>query len=281
MFRQAKEPGLWIWGTEPGTQDAPRRPPRRPLVLVHGIRLSAHMWSAVAARLAPDFRVTACDLPGHGALGERPFTLGGVVRQIEAAVAEATDATGRRPVVVGTSLGAVSTLAYGAYGSGAAAGLFVHAGTIRTDTLLAVPHRTAALAQRLLGPERSLRLTLRALRGRLPDDSLRGVLRGGISAHVFGEAIAEVSRWDTLDMAALTGTPLVLANGTGDPLFRLQERQFLCRVRATGTPARLVHVPGPHLVALTDPGTFARVVHRAHEELTAMPPSTDAVGPTP
>lgn len=141
MLRQAQEPGLWTTGSDHG----------HPLVLVHGIRLSAHMWSAVAARLVPDFRISACDLPGHGALSERPFTLEGVVGQIEAAVAEATRATGHRPVVAGTSLGAISTLAYGAHGSDGAAGLFAHAATIRTDGPVTVPHRTAAVLQRLMG----------------------------------------------------------------------------------------------------------------------------------
>ncbi|MFI9779898.1 alpha/beta fold hydrolase [Streptomyces sp. NPDC051956] len=268
MLRQTQMPGLWTTGSDHG----------HPLVLVHGIRLSSHMWSAVAARLAPDFRITACDLPGHGALGERPFTLEGVVGQIEAAVAEATRATGRRPVVAGTSLGAVSTLAYGAHGSDGAAGLFAHAGTIRTDGLLAVPHRTAALVQRLMGEKRAFWLNRRVLRAKLPDDSFRGVMEGGLSRHVFGEAIAEVSRWDTPAMAGLTDVPVVLANGLDDPLFRLQERQFLHRVQANGTPVRLVHVPGPHLLPLIEPDTFSRVLRRAHEELSAMAPQAANTG---
>ncbi|GAA1270541.1 alpha/beta hydrolase [Streptomyces sp. NBC_01474] len=260
MLRQAQEPGLWTTGSDHG----------HPLVLVHGIRLSAHMWSAVAARLVPDFRISACDLPGHGALSERPFTLEGVVGQIEAAVAEATRATGHRPVVAGTSLGAISTLAYGAHGSDGAAGLFAHAATIRTDGPVTVPHRTAAVLQRLMGEECAFRLNRRVLQAKLPVDSFRGVMEGGLSRHVFGEAMAEMSRWDTLAMAGLVDAPLVLANGLDDPLFRLQERKFLERVQAVGTPVRLVHVPGPHLLPLTEPDTFSRVLRRAYEELSAM-----------
>ncbi|WSN70477.1 hypothetical protein OG467_43195 [Streptomyces sp. NBC_01361] len=86
----------------------------------------------------------------------------------------------------------------------------------------------------------------------------------------FGEAIAEVLRWDTPAMAGLTDVRLVLANGLDDPLFRLQERQFLHRVQANGTPVRLVHVPGRHLLPLIEPDTFSRVLRRAHEELSAM-----------
>jgi pimeloyl-ACP methyl ester carboxylesterase len=39
---------------------------RRPVLLVHGSGHNAAAWNAVAARLAPDRRVVAVDLRGHG-----------------------------------------------------------------------------------------------------------------------------------------------------------------------------------------------------------------------
>lgn len=99
-------------------------------------------------------------------------------------------------------------------------------------------------------------------------------MAGGISRHAFGEVIAELSRWDALAGAARVTTPVILANGRADPLFRRQERQFLHALRAAGTPARLVLVPGPHLLALTEPETFSRVLRRAHAELTTMRAAT-------
>ncbi|MFF2955030.1 alpha/beta fold hydrolase [Kitasatospora sp. NPDC057965] len=259
MFRQTREPGLWTAGPDDG----------RPLVLVHGIRLSAHMWLPVAGRLADRYRITACDLPGHGALDDRPFTLEGTVERIAAAVAEATRSTGRRPVVAGSSLGGFAALAYGASEHGGAVGLFAHGATLRTDGPLLLPHRAAALAQRGLGERWSLRLNRAALRRRLPAESYRAIMAGGLSERGFGEAIAVISRTDMLSTISRVRTPLILANGLGDPLFRLQERRFLDRVRGAGTPARLVHVPGPHLLPLTDPDVFGRVLDRGCAELAA------------
>ncbi|MGW4561573.1 alpha/beta fold hydrolase [Streptomyces sp. NPDC004561] len=260
LLKQREKPGLWTAGPDDG----------RPLVLVHGIRLSAHMWSAVIARLVPDFRITACDLPGHGSAGDLRFTLDAAVETIGAAVAEATAATGRRPVVAGTSLGGITTLAYGALGTGGATGLLCHGCTLRPDGPLLLPHRGAALLQRLLGEDRAHLLNEWALRARLPEESFRGITAGGISRHAFPEVLAEVARWDSLDLAARVTTPVVLANGLGDPLFRVQERRFLRRIREAGTPVRLVHVPGPHLLSLTDPDVFGRVVRRGVQALSAM-----------
>ncbi|PKW11923.1 Pimeloyl-ACP methyl ester carboxylesterase [Streptomyces sp. 1222.5] len=260
MLRQHHRPGLWTSGSDDG----------RPLVLVHGIRLSAHMWTPVVARLTPEFRITACDLPGHGSLRQERFTLEAAVEVIGAAVSEATAATGRRPVVAGTSLGGITALAYGALGPGGAAGLLCHACTLRTNGPLLLPHRGAALLQRLLGEERSYRLNERALRAALPRESFAGIMAGGISRHAFGEVLAELSRWDSLALASRVTTPVVMANGLADPLFRVQERRFLRRVRDAGTPVRLVHVPGPHLLSLTDPDVFAAVVRRGCEVLSAM-----------
>ncbi|MEV6975327.1 alpha/beta hydrolase [Kitasatospora sp. NPDC093806] len=263
MFRQTKEPGLWTAGPDDG----------HPLVLVHGIRLSAHMWRPVATRLTATsgpYRITACDLPGHGALDDRPFTLDGAVEQVAAAVDEATRATGRRPVVAGSSLGGVTTLAYGASHRQGAAGLFVHGATLRTDGPLLLPHRAAAALQRRLGPRLADRLDDRALRRQLPEESYLAATAGGLSRHGFDEAIAAIARADTLSLTARVRIPVILANGLDDPLFRIQERRFLDGLRDAGTPARLVHVPGPHLLPLTDPATFARVLDRAHTELAAM-----------
>ncbi|WP_447038228.1 alpha/beta fold hydrolase [Streptomyces sp. DSM 118878] len=101
----------------------------------------------------------------------------------------------------------------------------------------------------------------------------------GISRHSFGEVIDELSRWDTLSCATRVTTPVILVNGRADPLFRRQERQFLHALRSAGTPARLVHVPGPRVLALTEPDTFSRLLRRAHAELTTMTPATPEAAP--
>lgn len=75
------------------------------LVLLHGWGLHSDVWDDVAAALAPDYRITVIDLPGHGrsraAGGE--FTLGSVAGQLARAH--------RAPAVwVGWSLGGMIAL---------------------------------------------------------------------------------------------------------------------------------------------------------------------------
>lgn len=74
------------------------------LVLLHGWGLHGGVWSALAARLAPSFRVHVVDLPGHGGSRNAPFAeLDGLAD----AVAEATP-TGA--CVCGWSLGGLAAM---------------------------------------------------------------------------------------------------------------------------------------------------------------------------
>ena len=46
-----------------------------PIVFLHGTRLTRGMWAPQVARLSDTYRTIALDLPGHGTLAHRPFTL--------------------------------------------------------------------------------------------------------------------------------------------------------------------------------------------------------------
>ncbi|MFJ8211023.1 alpha/beta fold hydrolase [Streptomyces sp. NPDC096033] len=247
-------PGIWSAGAAEGD----------PLVLVHGTRLSALMWDPHARRLAPRFRVTAPDLPGHGSLRGRPFRLDEAVAQVGLAVAEAARVTGRRPVVAGSSLGGYVTLAYGAAHPDAAAALLVQGATAQPDGATGLVYRAAARAFDALGPERAVRLNDRAFRRRLPAESYEAVMRGGLAMPAFGEVVDELARYDFLGLAGRCRLPVLFVNGLGDRLFRTREREFLAAARSGGGRARLFHVHGPHIMSLTDPAAFTRTLERGH-----------------
>ncbi len=253
MLHQTDTPGVWTTGPQDGV----------PLVLVHGIRLSAHMWEPVCAELAPGHRVTAVDLPGHGELQDRPFTLDDAVEQVRAGVREALAATGCRPLVAGMSLGGVATLAYGASRPAQASLLLAHGATLRTDGPLLLGHRLGARVLAALGQERGLRMHARIMRRELPEESYRAALAGGLSRQGFGQAIKALKQLDSLALTRQITTPVILANGSKDPLLRRQEHLFLHSLRQAGNPARLVRVPGPHLLALTQPAVFAGLMEQA------------------
>jgi 3-oxoadipate enol-lactonase len=80
---------------------------RGTIVLAHNLMAHAGTFAAVARRLAPDMRVLAVDLRGHGASGGAPrrFTTVDLADDLAAVL----DAAGvRRAVVAGTSLGAAA-----------------------------------------------------------------------------------------------------------------------------------------------------------------------------
>ena len=88
------------WGT----------PGRRGLVFVHGGGAHAHWWSHIAATFAPEFRVLAVDLSGHGDSDHRDrYDIEQWTDEVMA-VAEAGGIDGP-PVVIGHSMGGFVTIA--------------------------------------------------------------------------------------------------------------------------------------------------------------------------
>jgi pimeloyl-ACP methyl ester carboxylesterase len=78
-----------------GPADAPT------LVLVHGAIVGG-IWGPQIERLRDRYRIVVVDLPGHGRLASKPFTLDAATDTLRAAIEEAG---GGRAVVVGISLG--------------------------------------------------------------------------------------------------------------------------------------------------------------------------------
>jgi pimeloyl-ACP methyl ester carboxylesterase len=85
-------------------------PGGRGLVFVHGGGAHAHWWTHVAATFAPDLRVLAVDLSGHGdSVHRESYSLEQWTDEV-VAVAEAGGIDGR-PVVIGHSMGGFVTIA--------------------------------------------------------------------------------------------------------------------------------------------------------------------------
>ncbi|MFE2275381.1 alpha/beta fold hydrolase [Streptomyces lavendulae] len=266
-------PGIWTAGTAEGI----------PLVLVHGIRVSARMWDPHTRRLAPRFRITAPDLPGHGTQRDRPFSLEEAVARVGQAVEEAALATGRRPLVAGASLGGYVALAYGAAHPATAAAVLVQGSTARPDRFTGRIYRGAARAIGALGPARAARLGDRALRRRLPAESYEAVMGGGLTLHAFAEVVEDLTRRDFLNVAGRCRLPVLFVNGLGDPLFRAQEKEFVAALRAGGGYALLFHVRGPHDMSISDPAAFTRILERGYGLLSGARPEAFAppAGETP
>jgi len=99
-------------------------PGRRGLVFVHGGGAHAHWWTHVAATFAPQLRVLALDLSGHGDSDHRKrYTLEQWTDEVMA-VADDGGIDGP-PVIVGHSMGGFVTIATAALHSDRLAGVIV------------------------------------------------------------------------------------------------------------------------------------------------------------
>ena len=104
-----------------------------PLVLLHGVSLSAAAWAPLF-RALPDYRLLAPDLPGHGLSDPVVYRRGQVRHQARGLIDDILDALGLdQAPVVGHSLGGMFALWYAA------------AGTDRISRLVAIGEPAVAL----------------------------------------------------------------------------------------------------------------------------------------
>jgi pimeloyl-ACP methyl ester carboxylesterase len=108
-----------------------------PLVLLHPLGLSRHVWDPVLPALAMHFRVIAVDLPGFGASEPLPPQLEPTPAALAAAVAGLLDELGiANPHLVGNSLGGWVALELAGIRRAASLTLLSPAGLWRNDTPL-------------------------------------------------------------------------------------------------------------------------------------------------
>ncbi|MBB2909859.1 pimeloyl-ACP methyl ester carboxylesterase [Streptosporangium becharense] len=246
-----------------------------PLVLVHGVRVSATMWNPVVPHLGRP--TAAVDLPGHGTRKGEPFTMGTAA----SAVADAIDRLGGRAIVAGLSLGGYVGIAAAERFPDRVAGLVAMGCTTRAprtgasgpehgDTRPA-PGRSrlravrrpswadgyriaASLAAR--NPSFADRLSAYALRRLFPGPVGEAFVAGGLSCEVLPQVVEAVTGHDQL--AALAAYPgrVWLVNGSRDP-FRANERDFLRACR----DGRLILIPRRgHLGVMAAPRPLARLI---------------------
>jgi pimeloyl-ACP methyl ester carboxylesterase len=234
------------------------------VVLVHGLRTSATMWRGQVDVLErAGHEAIAIDLPGHGRrMGER-FTLDGAVR----AITEAVDGARHRVFLCGFSLGGYTSLHYAGLKPRGVTGLLAAScGTQPYRVVLDGWRAAAAVIRRF--PDRGLGLNNWAVRAAVRDPLLADdVLRGGVALDVMDDALRELRQLHPLDSLSRIEQPIWLVNGSLDH-FRLEERRFVAAARH----GRLLHVPGAtHMVSLTRPAAFNRILLEAVEESTQLP----------
>jgi pimeloyl-ACP methyl ester carboxylesterase len=225
------------------------------IVFIHGTRLSRAQWAPQLSRLAGRFRCIAVDLPGHGALADRAFSVEAATALVRDAIVSETPS--RRAVIVGLSLGGYVAIDTAEAYPDHVAGLVLAGCSAEPVGAMAWPFRILARTLER-APEGGLGAANRAffrLRygGRVAED----LIQAGFWSAGGAAALRLLLRRRYLDRLARLWTPVLIVNGAFDPVFGPQGDYWAASCRS----GRHVVIPrAMHLSNLDRPSAFASVV---------------------
>ncbi len=235
-----------------------------PIVFVHGTRLTRTMWRAQMDDLRDTYRVVAVDLPGHGRLADRRFTVAGAAD----AVADAIEtAGGGHAVVVGLSLGGYVAMDLAARRPELVRGLVLSGATAEPVGAITTPFRALAwVMDRFDGPGLDA-FNAWFFRTRFPPAVSGPIIAGGFWSAAGAQALRAIVGERFQPRLARYPGPTLIVNGEWDALFRPGAGGF---ARAA-QHARRVRLGGAtHLANLDRPGAFNLAVRRFVESLAPL-----------
>jgi len=225
------------------------------IVFVHGAVMTRAQWTLQLDRFAEaGYRSISIDLPGHGALADRSFTMDAAVEAVESVIDEVA---GGRAILVGLSLGGYVSMTVAARSPQRVRGL-VLAGSTREPT---GPVRFAYwfVGTGLgLAPQALLRGIMAFIwRRRYGSEIAGAIMAKGYYARGGGEAIRVLTAGGFRERLRAYGGPILAINGNLGLVFRLGERRFLEGVPSV-TTRRISWAA--HLSNLDRPDDFSNAV---------------------
>ena len=250
-----------------------------PCVLVHGFADAGCIWSHLASRLAPDFRVLAIDLRGHGNSGwdarmryDTETFVADLGRVVES---KAFD----RMVLIGHSLGADVAIRYAAANAGRVAALVIvdfgpelnKAGVDEVMRAFAETPRTFLstddyarwlIERRPLGDQKMLRQFARGTLRQTPAGAWELKADAALSAQaLLGRSVAKDGRYCDLAMWAELDRikcPRLIVRGMGSGVLPYD---VAARMAERGSSAKLATIPGAgHAVMLDNPAESSATI---------------------
>jgi pimeloyl-ACP methyl ester carboxylesterase len=240
-----------------GPVDAPA------IVFVHGTRLTRAAWAPQLGALSDTYRVIALDLPGHGVLADRDFTVASAADEVARVVAEAA---GGRAVIVGLSLGGYVAMELAARDPDRVRGLVLSGASQEPVGLLATPYLALARALEWFDGPALDALNTWFFRTRFPPAIAEPIVAGGFYSAGGAAALRDITGQRFASRLATYEGPVLILNGALDVLFRLGAGRF---AKAAHDVRRVRLGGATHLANLDRPDAFNEAVRRFMGSLEA------------
>jgi pimeloyl-ACP methyl ester carboxylesterase len=223
-----------------------------PILFVHGLRTSRSMWRRqLAMAEANGIPAEAVDLPGHGHRMSERFTLAAAASTITDAVTRLEQRHGRRPYLVGFSLGGYLAVDWVAAHPRSVCGLLAAScGTVPSARVLLGWQVLARGIHRL--PDRGLGLNNAMVRLFVSEPGATDVIAGGVALEVMDDVLRALPALRPLESLQRIDEPVLFVNGRWDHL-RWHASRYLEATRH----GRSVTIAGAtHMVSVTRAAVF-------------------------
>ncbi|HEX7951203.1 MAG TPA: alpha/beta fold hydrolase [Candidatus Limnocylindrales bacterium] len=230
-------------------------------MFIHGA-IVISMWGPQVDRLRDRYRCVLVDLPGHGRLAGRPFTLDAAVETVRAAIDECA---GGRAVLVGLSLGGYVAMAVAARHPERVRGLVVADASLEPRGLGGLGMVAYGWLLRLM-PAWLVREVAAGLFRRQYGRRLARELVVGYDSRAGAAAVLRLRGERFRDRLRAYGGPVLVLNGDRDAIFTAGERRLAGNLRNV-TIQRIAGAS--HLSSVDRPDEFTAAVATFEASLPA------------
>ncbi len=224
------------------------------IVFLHGGSLNREMWIPQINALESEFHALAIDLPGHGRIIDKPFTLDSAVKEVAQCIELET--TGNA-IIVGLSLGGYVAIAHANKRPEQISGLILSGCCVQYLGLMGLAAKLNAVLSKIVSQKRFETRQKEMLRKVTSSNIVDEICKKNISLKGSRESMEEVIGKNFVQMLKSCDVPVFLVNGENDTFNRKYESKLL--VGAGNVSLEIIKDSG-HLCSLENPVVFSNLV---------------------